>query len=68
MQKQRKNRYADVSRQAARMRALYSQIGEPLPADVLIDLYRHLGKALDCAGEGAMASLPPKGKNCRKAN
>ena len=50
MQKQ-KNRYARVSDQAVRMRKLYSRIGEPLPADVIIDLYRHLDKALEIAQE-----------------
>lgn len=46
-----KNHYVRVSDQAMRMRKLYSQIGEPLPVDVIVDLYRHLDKALDLAGE-----------------
>lgn len=51
MEKQRKNHYARASDQAMRMRKLYSQIGEPLPVDVIIDLYRHLDKALEFANE-----------------
>ena len=49
--KQQKNRIARVNGQALRIRKLYSQIGEPLPADVIIDLYRHLGNALELAEE-----------------
>ena len=49
--KQQKNRIARVNDQALRMRKLYSQIGEPLPADVIIDLYRHLGNALELSEE-----------------
>ena len=49
--KQQKNRIARVNDQALRMRRLYSQIGEPLPVDVIIDLYRHLDKALEIAEE-----------------
>lgn len=43
MEQQKTNRYARTSAQVEQMRKLYSQIGEPLPADVIIDLYRHLG-------------------------
>ncbi len=36
-----------VQAQVAAIRKLYSKIGEPLPADIVIDLYTHLGKVLD---------------------
>ena len=50
MQKQK--RHTDrVNEQTLRMRRLYSQIGEPLPVDVIIDLCRHLDRALDIADE-----------------
>lgn len=49
MEQQKTNRYARTSAQVEQMRKLYSQIGEPLPADVIIDLYRHLGQALEAA-------------------
>lgn len=49
--KQQKNRIARANDQVLKMRRLYSQIGEPLPADVIIDLYRHLDKALELAEE-----------------
>ena len=32
-----------VQAQVAAIRKLYSKIGEPLPADIVIDLYTHLG-------------------------
>ena len=41
------NRYERVAAQVKRVRELYSQIGEPLPADTIIDLYRCLGPALE---------------------
>ena len=46
-----------VQEQVAAVRKLYSKIGEPLPADIIIDLYTHLGKVLSAAempvhGEG----------------
>ena len=47
MEKQRNNRYAHVSQQVDKMRRIYSQIGEPLPVDVMMDLYQHLGGALE---------------------
>lgn len=50
MQKQ-KQHTAQVNEQILRMRRLYSQIGEPLPADVIIDLCRHLDHALQLADE-----------------
>ena len=49
MNQQTKNRYVAVTRQVDSMRRLYSNIGQPLPADVIIDLHHHLGKALALA-------------------
>lgn len=51
MEKRRNDQYAHVSAQIARTRKLYSQIGEPLPADVIIDLHQHLGTALSALNE-----------------
>lgn len=51
MEKQKKDRYAQVDAQVMRIRKIYSQIGEPLPADVIIDLYQHLDHALEAAHE-----------------
>lgn len=47
MEKQMNRKNVDVSHQIERMRALYSQIGEPLSVDVMIDLHRHLGRVLE---------------------
>lgn len=47
MEKPMKNRRAQVPRQVERMRALYSQIGEPLPVETMLELHRHLGAALE---------------------
>ena len=42
-----RNRFERVETQVNRVRELYSRIGEPLPADAIIDLYRHLAPALE---------------------
>ena len=68
MQKQRKTGYADVEYRVARVRETYSRIGEPLPVDVIIDLHRHLGAALELAREDATLPLRRQPKTCRKAN
>ena len=47
MQKEQRQQYERVAEQVNRVRRLYSRIGEPLPADVIIDLYRHLAPALE---------------------
>ena len=49
--KQQKNHIARANDQVLRMRKLYSQIGEPLPVDVIIDLHQHLGKVLELQNE-----------------
>ena len=43
MEKQRKNSYQQVSERVERVRRIYSRIGEPLPVEIIIELYRHLG-------------------------
>lgn len=50
MKKLEKNTQAQVTEQVRRMRRLYSEIGEPLPAELLIDLHLHLGEALEAGG------------------
>ena len=47
MNQQTKNRYVAVTQQIDRVRRIYSQIGQPLPAEIIIDLYRHLGAVMD---------------------
>lgn len=59
MQKQ-KQHTAQVNEQILRMRRLYSQIGEPLPVDVIIDLCCHLDKALEIADESGKTSRSKK--------
>ena len=51
MPRENRNRYERVAAQVKRVRELYSQIGEPLPADVIIDLHRCLGPALEAVDE-----------------
>ena len=47
MQNRRKKSDAEVRRQIERARRIYSDIGQPLAADVIVELYRHLGAAMD---------------------
>ena len=63
MKQQRINGHAQVSQQVKRMRELYNQMGEALPVEWVIDLYQHLGKAL----EGAKESIPSKAKRHKEA-
>ena len=51
MNEQSTDRSLRASRQADRMRALYTQIGEPLPEEIVIDLLQHLDRALELAEE-----------------
>lgn len=44
MEKQRQNSYQQVSERVERVRKIYSRIGEPLPVEIIMDLYIHLGK------------------------
>lgn len=68
MQKQRKTGYAEVECRVARVRDTYSRIGEPLPVDVIIDLHRHLGAALELARQDVQPPVRRQPKPCRKAN
>lgn len=52
MKERRKMSYREVSARVERVRRTYSRIGEPLPADVIIDLCRHLGTALELVQAG----------------
>lgn len=47
-----------VAEQVRRVCELYSRIGEPLPADTIIDLHRHLAPALE--------AVAPAKKNKRR--
>ena len=47
MQREARSQYDRVAEQVNRIRKLYSRIGEPLPADIIIDLHRHLAPALE---------------------
>ena len=38
--------YAEIARRVKRVRRIYSEIGEPLSAEVITRLYRVLGKTL----------------------
>lgn len=51
MEERRKNLSVQTQLQVKHMRRLYSQIGEPLPVDIIIDLHRYLPAALDLAQE-----------------
>ncbi len=44
MNERRKTNYQEISARVERVRQIYSRIGEPLPAEIIIDLCRHLGK------------------------
>lgn len=66
MQKQ-KQHTARVNDQILRMRRLYSQIGEPLPVDVIIDFCQYLDKALEIA-DGEEKTLHSKKAACRRLN
>lgn len=41
--------YKGLEQRVSRVRKLYAQIGEPLSADVVIEMYRYLEKALEFA-------------------
>ena len=47
MRKEQEKQYERVAAQVKRVRRLYSQIGEPLPVDIIIDLHQHLATALE---------------------
>ena len=47
MQREHGDHYERVTKQVNRIRRLYSRIGEPLPADIIIDLHLHLAPILE---------------------
>lgn len=65
MLREDQNRYERVAAQVDRVRALYSRIGEPLPADTIIDLYRSIGPALEAVGERERSKKERTGKRAR---
>ena len=60
MQRKQEIGYERVAAQVNRVRKLYSRIGEPLPADIIIDLHRHLAPALEAV------TMPRKGYGKRR--
>lgn len=44
MAKDERQTYRMVSRRVARVREIYSRIGVPLSAEIITDLYRHMGR------------------------
>ena len=50
MQNRRKKSDEEIRRQVERTRGIYSRLGQPLAADMVIELYRHLGTAMEMAG------------------
>lgn len=46
-QQKRTRQQERAAKQVHEMRKLYARIGEPLPLDTMVDLYRHVGKALE---------------------
>lgn len=66
MNQQKENRYVAVTRQVDSVRRIYSQIGEPLPADIIIDLHHHLGAALELVGQASPAKRQKHNSSKRK--
>ena len=54
MNQHTKNRYVAVTQQIDSVRRLYSRIGQPLPADIIIDLHHYLGSAMELAEKTAL--------------
>ena len=46
MRREQKIAYDRIAEQVRRVRRIYSNIGEPLPADIIIELHRCLSPAL----------------------
>ena len=65
MERQPKSRHVRVTEQVERLCRLYAQIGEPIPKEIIADLYRYLGavlkaaEALDPGGLGAGCAPRP---------
>lgn len=49
-----------VAEQVRRVCELYSQLGEPLPADTIIDLHRHLALALEAVAPEKKSERRPR--------
>lgn len=68
MKEPMQNYPVQTARQLEKMRKLYSQIGEPLPVDIMIDLHMQLGKALQLnARDAENASVQNRARR-RKTN
>lgn len=65
MEKRKQSHRAQANVHVDRMRRLYSQIGEPLPADVIIDLSRNLGAALELLSDRRRPTIKTKLKKRR---
>lgn len=63
MKQQKMDRFPRTMRRVERVRSIYSQIGEPLPVDILIELYQYLDKALELAD--AASPAPRKKRTLR---
>jgi len=59
---QTKNRYVAVTQQIDSVRRLYSQIGQPLPAEIIIDLHHHLGTAMQMYRSGTRSNIKKKNR------
>lgn len=59
---EKQNRYREIDRQVKKVREIYSGIGQPLPADVIIDLYLHLGKVQEAVRAENRSKVPKKRK------
>ena len=55
---EKKNQYLEIARQVNRVREIYSDIGQPLSADVIADLYRCLGRVQEAARAEENAAKP----------
>jgi len=64
LEKRKQSHRAQAYVYVDRMRRLYSQIGEPLSADVIIDLSRNLGKALEFLPDQPRQQIKAKQKRC----
>ena len=61
MEKRMQTGFAETRERVDRVRKIYSQIGEPLSADIIIDLYQHLGKVMD-----AETAMRPRSRREKK--
>ena len=53
MQNGRKKSDAEIRRQIERTRAIYADIGQALAPDMVVELYRYLGAAMNMASSAA---------------